>query len=140
MIDAVDSFVCPETGVAGIELRPFTAGSYLLCQRRGLSMFTGESGELNQAAQLFQVMAFLFIHSAPMNEVLIACGNEDYFQKSVDEFALNVPMAAIPQAMKLIRDLCEQVAASTIETIAKPSSGNGETPPPNSSGRPRSRR
>jgi len=140
MIDATDSFVKAPSVIEGMELRPFSAGSYLICQRRGLSLFTGETKELSQGEQLFQVMAFLYIHAAPMAEVLIAAGNAENFSEAVDKFALGVPMGAIPQAMKLIQDLCEEVSVSTVETVSKPSTGSRENPPPNSSGRPRSRR
>ena len=128
----LSSFLDSQDKIAGMELRPFSAGSYLIAQRRGLTLFTGEAQDLTAAEQLRQVMAFLYIQTAPMPEVLIAAGNEDRFNEAVDAFSLTVPMSAIPKTMEMIARLCAQSEAASVETVQKPGASTGETPPPNS--------
>jgi len=128
----VQPFLVPETLPIGtLKLRPFSAGSFLICQRRKLGLFTGDSTEISGDEQLYQVMAFLYIHSAPMNEVLIAAGNEERFRLAVETFSMTQPIGSIPEAMQQIQALCDQAASASVEIHAKPSSASSETAPPN---------
>ena len=126
-----DAFLQNGFDIDGLKLRPFTAGSYIIAERRGLSLFTGDSKGADNPEQLRQVMAFLYMQSAPLQEVLSASRNTEKWNDAVDLFALSVPVSAIPKAMELITILCEQAGAATVETIAKPGSSSSETPPPN---------
>ena len=118
--------------IEGLKLRPFTTGSYLMAERRGLTLFTGK-GAATEAEQAWQMMAFLFIHAAPMPEVLIACGNDEAFRQAVDAFSFSVPFSVFEKAIHEIRRRSEQVAAASVTVEAKPSADlSKETPPPNS--------
>lgn len=129
----IGAFLAPgEETIGGLKLRPFSAGSFLVCQRRGLGLFTGEQTESTE--QMWQMMAFLYLHSAPMDEVLIASGNDEAFRKAVDAFAFTLSPAIFRAAVEKISLLCQQVGAASVTVEPKPSRGGAsqESPPPNS--------
>jgi hypothetical protein len=128
----IGAFLAPDPEVGGVKMRPFSAGSYLLCQRRGLTLFTGD-GAASEADQMWQMIAFLYIHSAPIEEVLIAGGNEEAFRKAVDAYAFNLSPSVFREAIEKITEICQQVGAASVTVESKPGSGSSkETPPPNS--------
>lgn len=131
----VSAFFGGENDTAGgLTLRPFTAGSYLMCQRRGLTLFTGQGGQLEESDQMWQMMAFLYLHAAPMTEVILAAGNAERFREAVDAFAFTLPPEAFREGTRRITELCAQVGAATVTVEPKPTPAGAatETPPPNS--------
>lgn len=143
----IGAFLTPEmTDMNGLKLRPFSAGSYLICQRRGLSMFTGEAPNIDPdlpmesqifqttvADQLWQMTAFLYLHAAPMTDVLIASGNDEAFRSAVDAFAFTLSPTIFSSALEQITRLCQQVGSSAVAVEPKPTAGTSqESAPPNS--------
>ena len=125
------SFLEGESVIDGMKLRPFTLGTYLTCEKRGLSMFTGGSVELTPAERTEQAIAFLYLQTAPIEEVIITRGNQKAFDEAVGRFSFTLPMSAAQKVVELIHDLCEQTANASVETISKPGGSVEENAPPN---------
>ena len=125
------SFLEGESVIDGLKLRPFTLGTYLACEKRGLTMFTGASAELSPVERTEQAVAFLYLQTAPIEEVIISRGNQKAFDEAVARFSFSLPMTAAQKVVELIRDLCEQTANASVETISKPGGSVEENAPPN---------
>lgn len=132
MNELADIFIAPDPIIAGLKLRPFTAGSYRIAQRRGLSLFTGSGADLAPDEQLDQAMAFLYMQSAPLQTVLASATDAAKWKNAVDEFSFTIPIGSIQEASKLIAEVCEQAGMAVVEVQQKPGSTGTDTPPPNS--------
>ena len=146
----LEAFIKPdEPVVAGIKLRPLSAGSYaLLCLTKNeLINPTGEEVEhpdektdviVKRRQPInaeIEALAFLYIHGAPLAEVRRVAFNEQLFRESVLAWADGLPMDAMAGALNQISEILAPLAAARIEIAPKPSKGPGaapESPPPNS--------
>lgn len=80
--------------VAGLKLRPFSLGTLNLCRRLGLSLFTGaQDAEVCDEEKQRQIVAFLFLQSRPMDEVLRAVRSTNFDDEHLLEFFPNFPHA-----------------------------------------------
>ena len=133
-----DAFIEPPAEIAGMKLRPFSAGTLTIARKLRLSVVTGEGfdGLTNEDKQK-QLTTLLFIQAAPLPTVLkaVAVARKD-FAAFEDEyllpFELTLPVDAIPAVLEQLQGTVQQVAAGQIEIEERPSHGKTEDAPPNS--------
>lgn len=131
MSDARDqAFTEPATQIAGLKLRPFSAGTMTLCRQLNLSVVIG-GAELSEEEKQKQLVALLFIQSAPLERVKAAVklARENY-QAFLDDyilpFEMELPVSALP---KIIADLLETFAAVNAAEFDVKSEGGGPSDP-----------
>jgi len=120
-----DAFIQNESVLKNIKLRPFTAGSLLICKKVGNKLITGGQSEDAE----FDILSFLYIHSAPVKEVRINSFNKEKFWSGVIEWAYKLKISDLEQAGKLI----EKIITDSGLAIASPkddgkSSGASDSP------------
>ena len=120
-----DAFIQNESVLKNIKLRPFTAGSLLICKKVGNKLITGGQSEDAE----FDILSFLYIHSAPVKEVRINSFNKEKFWSGVIEWADKLKISDLEQAGKLI----EKIITDSGLAIASPkddgkSSGASDSP------------
>lgn len=93
-----DAFIQKENSLKGIKLRPFTAGSLLICKKIGNKLITG--GESDNAE--FDILSFIYIHAAPNIEVRANSYNKEKFWNAVLEWADKLKITDLEEAGKLI--------------------------------------
>ena len=119
-----DAFLEPRLKEIGdFKLRPFTLGSVPICKKLGLSQFTGDTvGEIPRDEQLRQVAGFLWAHCEPIEEVLRALRLPAAdLEEHVLRYALQVPVAILPDVMAEIERVGQMTGAAQVEIIEKPS-------------------
>jgi hypothetical protein len=127
-----DAFTEPGTEVAGLKLRPFSLGTLNLCRRLKLTLFTGQpEAELSDDEKQRQIIAFLFLQSRPLDEVLRAVRSPDFDDEHLLPFSLTLPLSAIPEAVAEIQRIMDSAGAAVVEIEAKPGC-KSDSPPPNS--------
>ena len=118
--------------VAGIELRPFTLGSLQAARKLGLRMFAEElsDDELEPGQEESEMIAFAWIQSAPLNEVLRALrkGKEAAWEK-IDEFAWGLDMDKFQFFAQELEKLGNMVGETVVEVVPKDNGGKEDTPP-----------
>lgn len=118
--------------LAGHELRPFTFGSFTLCRRLGLTLFTqeGAADELDEDEVMKQLAAFFWIQSQPVEQVLSAVRGGTA-ELSIEAFQFDIPVHALPAIMRRVNELSKLASEAAVEIEEKPDSGEGEDAPPN---------
>ena len=109
--------------LAGHELRPFTFGSFTLCRRLGLTLFTqdGAADELDEDETMRQLAAFFWIQSQPVPEVLKAV-REGTAELAIDAFQFDIPVHALPAIMRRVNELSKLASEAAVEIEEKPDS------------------
>lgn len=117
--------------IAGLKLRPFSLGSLSLCRRIKLTMLTGEADPetLSDEEKQQQIVAFLFIQSQPVPDVLKAIQSPDFFDEHILPFSLELPMEAFPLAIKEIQRVIDAASAAFVEVAPKPDEKPEDAPP-----------
>ena len=127
------SFITPPAEMFGLKLRPFSLGSMQLCRKLRLTMLTGDAKpeDLSEEEQQLQIVAFLYIQSKPVPEILRAIQSPNFRDEVLLPFSMELPLAAIPEAVEEIKRVMNEAGAAYVEVQQKP----GEKPedaPPNS--------
>ena len=107
-----DAFVPKETSIRDLKLRPFTAGSLLICKKIGNKLITG--GESDNPE--FDILSFIYIHSAPIVQVRVNSYSKEKFWTSVLEWADKLNVSDLNEAGKMI----EEIITSSGLAIASP--------------------
>ena len=125
------TFIEPPAEIAGLTLRPFSLGSLSICRRAKLTMLTGEAKpeELDDDAKQQQIVAFLYIQSQPILEVLKAIKDPDFMGNHVLPFAMTLPLSAIPAAVAEIQRIMDAASAAYVEVQPKPDEKPDDAPP-----------
>ena len=138
---ALDIFVEPSSKVGALTLRPFSAGTLTLCRKLGLSMIVGgadEKAAITEDDKQRQITTFIFIQSAPLEDVLrgvkLARKDREAFDDEILlPFELTLPVSAIIEAVEQMVAGIDQIGYSQFDTVPKDeTSGKPEMPPPNS--------
>jgi hypothetical protein len=119
-----DAFVPKETSIRDVKLRPFTAGSLLICKKVGNKLITGGESENPE----FDILSFIYIHSAPIAQVRVNSYSKEKFWSSVLEWADKLKVTDLEEAGKMI----EEIISSSGLAIASPKDdgkSNGEESP-----------
>ena len=96
------AFTEPPTVVAGLKLRPFTAGSLILLKRTGNGLVTNNVQDLE-----FDVAAFIFAHHAKLSEVVAAGVSREAWNKAVMAYSLTLPIKDFMGAATQIQPILE---------------------------------
>src|SRR3954462_12370705 len=98
---AIESAFSTQLEVGTLKLRPFSLGTLSLCRRLNLDMITGDrdAADLTDDEKQMQIVAFIFIQSQPMIEVLRAAKDPDFMVNFILPFSMNLPVDALPQAI-----------------------------------------
>ena len=125
------TFTQAPTEIAGLKLRPFSLGSLSICRKVGLSVLTGEAAPetLTLDEQQQQIVAFLYIQSQPIPEVLKAIQSPHFLDEAVLEFSLTLPMEAFPQAIAEVQRIIDAASAAFVEVQPKPDEKPEDAPP-----------
>ena len=125
------TFTQPPAEIAGLRLRPFSLGSLSICRRVKLTMLTGEADPqtLSDDEKQQQIVAFLFIQSQPVPDVLRAIQSPDFLGEHVLPFSLGLPMEAFPQAIREIQRVIDAASAAFVEVLPKPDDKPEDAPP-----------
>lgn len=118
--------------IGGHELRPFTFGSFTLCRKLRLTLFTkeGAADEMTEEETMRQLAAFFWLQSQPVDAVLSAVRLGDADAR-IDEFEFNIPIHDLPKIMRRIDELTKRASAAAVELAEKPGSNSGDQPPGN---------
>jgi hypothetical protein len=117
--------------IAGLKLRPFSLGSLSICRRLKLTMLTGgaDPESLTEEEKQQQIVAFLYVQSQPIPEVLRAIQSSRFFDETILAFSLELPMEAFPQAIREIQRVIDTASAAFVEVQAKPDDRPEDAPP-----------
>jgi len=96
-----DAFIEKESSLKGIKLRPFTAGSLLICKKVGNKLITG--GESDNPE--FDILSFIYIHAAPNIEVRTNSYSKEKFWGAVLEWADKLKITDLEEAGKMIENI-----------------------------------
>ena len=107
-----DAFIPKETSIRDVKLRPFTAGSLLICKKVGNRLITGGESENPE----FDILSFIYIHSAPVTQVRVNSYSKEKFWGSVLEWADKLKVTDLEEAGKMI----EEIISSSGLAIASP--------------------
>lgn len=118
--------------LAGHEVRPFTFGSFTLCRRLGLTLFTreGAADELDETEVMRQLAAFFWMQSQPVPTVLDAVRGGKA-EEAIEAFQFDVPVHALPAILRRVNQLSKLAADAAVEIEPKPDSGEDKDAPGN---------
>jgi len=102
-LNKLAAFVAPETEIAGLKLRPLSAGTLIQLKLTHNPLIDG----LETAEPEYHVASFLYIHSAPPGEVRRATANPEVFRDKVLEFADRLSIPDFVRAAQQIQQLVE---------------------------------
>lgn len=114
-----DAFFRPPTKIGQYELRPLSAASLVLLRRTNNPFGTGEGVDTDSAEGIFSALAFVYMHAAPLSEVIEASRNPDLLDARVIEFSAAFPMQSLQTAIESITGQMSEAAASVSEPEAK---------------------
>jgi hypothetical protein len=125
------TFTEPTAEIAGMKLRPFSLGSLSICRRAKLTMLTGDvqPEDLTDDEKQQQIVAFIYIQSQPIPEVLKAVKDPDFIENHVLPFSMVLPLDAVPLAVKEIQRIMDAASAAYVEVQPKPDEKPEDEPP-----------
>jgi len=117
----------PET-VAGFIVRPFTLGSKIACETMELPLFVGAQEGAKDMAVDFQVIAFLWMHHAPLKDVQAALQTGTWKQR-VESFAFGIDFECMPEIVRWIKTISDRTAKVSFDVVQRPNSSDSDAPP-----------
>lgn len=131
------AFTAPaEIECGEFKLRKFSAGTMALCRQVGISLIDGGNKDLSPAEVQQQLVAFLFIHTRPLEEVQAACEKtwEAFRAEHIKPFAFDVSIPSLLKVSDFIEKQLAGVEAASVDTKEKPPipGSHPPEPPPNS--------
>ena len=116
--------------IGDLRLRSLSFGTINLCRQLNLSLFLDEQVELPDEEKQRQLIAFAWIQSAPLPEVLEAVRSRKV-QERLDEFAFSLSIDMLPGLMTEVSRISKLAAAAAVEVMPKPGDRDEEGSPPN---------
>jgi hypothetical protein len=107
-----DAFVQKEFSIKSLKLRPFTAGSLLICKKIGNKLITGGESDNSE----FDILSFIYIHAGPLMEVRMNSYSKEKFWGAVLEWADKLKISDLNEAGSVI----ESIVTSSGIAIASP--------------------
>ena len=115
---SLNDFLDGEKTIGGLVFRPFTLGSKAACEQLGLTMFTGAGADLAAGEAERQVIAFAWLHTKPLPEVLRAL-REGRGMEEAQAFGFEVPIHAVDEMIREINRISEQAKSNAVEVVEK---------------------
>jgi len=112
-----------------LRLRPLTAGSLNILMETGNPLFTG--GDPSEAAQFQALFEFIWIHTAPEEEVIDATSNPDLLHTQARKLSLSISFDDLTGFAAGFAQLNQRMNAALVEIVPERGMGkpSGETPP-----------
>lgn len=126
-VEKLSAFIEPPAVVAGIELRPFTAGSLMLLEKTGNKLHQAGSN-----APMFDVLAYIYLHSQPIADVIRASTSMASWTEAVEKFSFNVSITDLVTTAGKIGEIIQKSTVGLDYTVEDSGSGTR----PNSAARP----
>lgn len=114
-----------------ITIRPFTFGSFGLSKKLGLTMFVGEDERFDENGQpvedpardldddtIWQLQAFFWMQSQPVNEVLGAVRNGSWRDR-VEEFGFDLPLHVMHDLMAEMNRINKMAAEAAVDVVPR---------------------
>ena len=125
-----DAITAPPMEVGGVSLRKPSIGTVQLLKRTGNALFSPEGVNAtpeNAEEFLDDLIAFVYIHAAPIEEVVKAChGPRADFELKVAEFALTLDMDKLPELVEAVQ--LESNMAGAAQVSPEPEEGGDDDP------------
>ena len=113
--------------IAGRKVRPWNNAVKLKLAR--IFFWISDLEQMTQHEEL--LYAFLYLVAAPIERVAINTLNKKAYFIDKDEFVGSLSEEEITLGGKWFLNVTNLEKETTVEVVSKPSSGKGETPPPN---------
>ena len=123
-----ETFIEGDRQIGGLTLRPWTSGSKMYAAKMGLTIFEGKAEGLSEMEAEWQVHAFAWMQSAPLQEVISSVRNNT-FRDKVDAFMFEVSLPLLPQLCDEITRIGQLVQAQMIAVAPRPNSTDKDAPP-----------
>lgn len=126
------AFTEGEGELLGISVRPITLGTLNLCRRLELTLVLRPEleGELPEEDKQRQALMFVWLHSAPLREVLAAV-RDGTWEHAFAAFAQGGSQLVVPVVLHEIRRVSKLVEAALVEVLPKPGRSGDEDAPAN---------
>lgn len=126
------AFIEPKTAIAGLQLRPFSAGTMTLCRELQLTVVLGGEIASDEDKQR-QLVTLLFIQSQPLETVkravkLARADRQAFLDDFILPFEMELPVTALPNAFAALEETFAAVNAAQFNVKSEP----GAAPDPNS--------
>ena len=117
-------------------LRPITAGSILLLMDTGNSLFSESAAAATESASLQGIFEFIWIHTAPEEEVIEDCSHPDLLRVKARKLALSIGFDDLAAFTAQFDEIRTRLNASVVDIL--PEKGDvgkpaAETPVPTGS-------
>jgi len=131
---AMSSVVAPENAelAENVVMRPMTGGSASICVLTNNRVYRAliDNRPIEDLGE-FELLAFLYIHCAPLQTVRRMALNPALWQQAVLEWGENLPFAVLLGAKSALEQSREILASVRFDVEPKPAKGDPESPPPN---------
>lgn len=126
------AFAEGNTELLGVSLRPVTLGTLNLCRRLELTLVLRPEleAEFGEADKQRQALIFVWLHSAPLHEVLAAV-RDGTWEHAFSAFAESGSQLVVPVVLHEIRRVSKLVEAALVEVLPKPGRSGDEDAPAN---------
>ena len=114
----IEDLLDGEKIIGGIKMRPFTVGSRSACKQMGLSVFTEGKTDISEDEANKQIIAFAWLHSAPLKEVLQRLRNGTA-EEAAMEFGFNIEPFALSQIVEEINRISKRATENSVEVISR---------------------
>lgn len=105
-IEKLEAFIEPQPVVAGIKLRPFTAGSLILLRKTKNGLLDGSEADVE-----FDVASFLYAHAGELKQVRESARSADSWRDAVLTFADGLSVKDFVAAAGQIKGILERASA-----------------------------
>jgi hypothetical protein len=102
-VEKLQAFIEPPAVIAGVELRPFTAGSLMLLEKTGNKLHVS-----GKDAPIFDVLAYIYMHSAPIREVQRAAVSNPSWTEAVELFSFGISIQNLLETAGTIGDIIQK--------------------------------
>jgi hypothetical protein len=133
---SLNDFLDGEKKIGGLIFRPFTLGSKAACEQMNLSMFTTGNGDLSAGEAERQVIAFAWLHTKPLSDVLKAL-RENRAWDEAQAFGFELPIESVAEMISEINRISEQAKNNAVEVVEKSIATKDDNEPKNSAGQTR---
>lgn len=125
-----DALLRPPTKVGRYELRPLTAASFVILKRmKNPLVVAGETPVDSESPEgMLAALAFVYVHGAPLPEVLRNSRDPEAFEDAVLTFAHEFPIEALGEALQAITGEVETAAAGASEAESDEDEEGSEDP------------
>lgn len=109
-----ESFLGEDNEIAGLNVRPFTMQSLLMCRAIGNKLVLGDADKLENIEQ--DVIGFLYIHAGDIKEVRKACRDKELFWDKCLEFSDKLKIYDFQIIVEKVSKIINEASAGMVGT------------------------